>query len=181
MQGRSQAHPPGAGRRWRRAPGLGTGRAPLPASPGHPEQLMPSIPGRGRINPRDAGLAGLRRNPAILILLLAGTASAACVFWLRQTWKPLLRFRRAGVPAPRVQKPSLGTPTSPGPPQAFMTLCLLSPASDPLPSSPRRCRPLLWATDSIFSLPLAFLGQIRLIVTKCWLSLEKQLNSFDYI
>lgn len=25
-----------------------------------------------------------------------------------------------------------------------------------------------------------FFGQIRLIVTKCWLSLEKQLNPFDY-
>ncbi|NWV30829.1 NKX11 protein, partial [Grantiella picta] len=52
-------------------------------------------------------------------------------------------------------------------PQAFMTLCLSPQPRTPLPSSPRRCRPLLWATDSIFSLPLAFLGQIRLIVTKC--------------
>lgn len=31
-----------------------------------------------------------------------------------------------------------------------------------------------------FFLFFFFFGQIRLIVTKCWLSLEKQLNPFDY-
>lgn len=82
---------------------------------------------------------------------------------------------------PLVPPPRLPPPSPPPPPPAFMTLCLSPQPRTPLPSSPRRCRPLLWATDSIFSLPLAFLGQIRLIVTKCWLSLEKQLNSFDYI
>lgn len=186
---KGRAHRPGTGRGWRRVPGLRTGRArrgtARAARPVHPRERQDQSRGRRAV-------WGGGGHP-IILFLLPGRGSPVCELRLGQTCKrlPELRLQRAGARAPGMRNP-LSVPRrslpSPGFPQVLMTSMYLLPSLQTRsprpflpPPHPASCRPLLWATDSIFSLPLAFLGQIRLIVTKCWLSLEKQLNSFDYI
>lgn len=158
-------------------------RLPRVARRGHHGLFDLRIPGSGRISPGGVGPAGAGRDPATLFLL-PGRGSPGWELGLGRTCKRLLELRleRARAPAPGMRNPLSvppRSPTSPGCPEAFVTFLYLLPSlqsRSPRPFPPAACRPLLWATDSIFSLPLAFLGQIRLIVTKCWLSLEKTIK-----
>lgn len=108
----------GSGRRWRRDPGLGTGRAPLPCpaelGEGQPALFALCILGSGRIGPGMRGRGGI--PPSSSSCRESGSPGRE----LRQTCKRLLEMRlhKAGAPAPGERNPlsvpPLSTWVSPG-------------------------------------------------------------------